>query len=329
MIDAMYSSKKPPIHLWIYNHPFNLISDQVEFFVAAFSQHGYTVSVGRQPSHLSLNFVIENFSAQSKDVLTTFCRSARKRVAVIMTEHLDFTGDQIFIHGAPLWSANDYMPAPVQYGRIRMLLDCLPYIRGFFVLGDLPELRNISEMLPGIDVRSIPFPKLDFISNESAETPGLITSDLLFTGHITDYRANILAMLKANEFLVTCPQKFVSRKRRDAMSRSTKLVLNIPQREDWRWLSLMRVIAALHSGRATVSLGTKDDSQIAACCYQLDISDQQWLDELKESISNRISLYNAAYDNYTLMAEKFECSHSFPHDMLEFWAITDRLAKQV
>lgn len=325
----MHPSKKPPIHLWIYNHPFNGISDQVEFFVSAFKQNGYLVSVGRQPSNSSLNVVIENFSSETRDVLIKFCMTTRKRVAVIMTEHLDFESGQIFIHGEPLWSDNDYMHPATQVNRIRNLIDCLPCIRCFFVLGDLPELRNMSAMLPGIDVRSIPFPKFDPVQIGDAETTSQIANDLLFTGFITDYRASIMALLKANSFSIACPQKFVSRKNRDTMNRSVKLILNIPQREGWRWLSLMRIVAALRCGRATVSLGTKDDSQIAACCYQLDISDPRWLDELKESVSNWAPLYETAYDNYMLMAERFESVCGFPHDIVEFWAITDRLATKV
>jgi len=320
---------KPPIHLWIYNHPFYGISDQVEFFVSAFKQNGYSVSVGRQPSDSSLNVVIENFSSETRDILIKFCMSTRKRVAVIMTEHLDFDRGQIYIHGDPLWNDNDYMHPATQVGRIKNLFDCLPFIRCFFVLGDLPELRNMSAMLPGIDVRSIPFPKFDPINIEDAETSSKPANDLLFTGFITDYRTDIIALLKANSFSLACPQKFVSRKNRDTMNRSAKLILNIPQRKEWCWLSLMRIVAALRCGRATVSLGTKDDSQIAACCYQLDISDQRWLDELKESVRNWAALYKTAYDNYMLMAEEFERARGFPHDMLEFWAITDRLATKV
>lgn len=325
----MPSSQKPPIHLWIYNHPFHYISDQVEFFVAAFRQHGYSVSIGRQPSDSSLNVVIENFSTQSKHILTKFCMTARKRVAVIMTEHLDFERGQILIHGDPLCSDNDYMHPDTQINRIRNLMDCLPCIRCFLVLGDLPELRNMSIMLPGIDVRSIPFPKFYPVQLESTEASDQMTYDLMFTGYITDYRANILALLKANSFSLACPQKFISRNNRDTMNRSAKLILNIPQRREWRWLSLMRIVAALRCGRATVSLGTKDNSQIAACCHQLDISDQRWLDELKESVNNWTSLYKTAYDSYILMAENFERSRGFPHDMFEFWAITDHLAKKI
>lgn len=321
----MRPSKRPPLHLWIYNHPFHGISDQVEFFTSVFRQNGYAVTVGRRPSSSSLNVVIENFSTENRDVLINFCTNTQKRVAVIMTEHLDFIGGKIFVHGDPLWSDNDYMHPATQVNRIRNLFDCLPFIRCFFVLGDLPELQNISAMLPGIDVRSIPFPKFDPVQDGSAETTGQIEYDLVFTGFLTEYRTSIIDLLKKESFSLAHPARFVSRKNRDSMNRSSKLILNIPQRNDWHWLSLMRIVAALRCGRATVSLGTEDDSKIAACCYQLDISDKRWLQELKESVINWESLYKKAYNNYMLMSEKFENSRRFPHDILEFWGITDRL----
>ena len=321
----MSAITKPPVHLWIYNHPFYGISDQVDYFVMALTQHGYAVSVGRNPSHSVLNVVIENFTADTKKTLVEFCKSARKRVAMIMTEHLDYDGKQIFVHGDPLWSGNDYMHPAIQLGRIKNLMDCLPYLRCFLVLGDLPELRNMSAMLPGIDVRSIPFPKFDPIHIENIETTGQINFDLLFTGFITDYRTNILALLKANSFSLACPQKFVSRKNRDKMNRSAKLILNIPQREEWRWLSLMRIVAALRCGRATVSLGTMDDSKISACCPQLDIGNQGWLGALRTHIETWDRLYCNAYESYMGMADEFERLRGFPHDMFEYWSITDRI----
>jgi hypothetical protein len=317
---------KPPIHLWIYNHPFTGISDQVEFFIAVFRQHGYPVSIGRQPSESSLNVVIENFSQHSRDVLINFCKSKMKRVAVIMTEHLNFESGQIFIHGDPLWSENDYMHPATQVNRIRYLFDCLPYIRCFLVLGDLPELRNLSSMLPGIDVRSIPFPRFDIVANDDADRSGLITNDLLFTGAVTDYRANILAFLKARDFSVACPQRFLSRKARDALNLSAKLILNIPQRANWRWLSLMRIVAGLRTGRATVSLGTNDSSRIALSCSQLDIRAGEWTDSLKNYIENWRELYQRDYENYMSMASEFEQEKSFPHDLFEYWSIVDRVS---
>ncbi|MCK9397952.1 MAG: hypothetical protein M0Q44_20475 [Methylobacter sp.] len=321
----MNTSKKPHIHLWIYNHPFTGISDQVDFFVMALKQYGYSVSIGRQPSDSSLNVVIENFSAQTKMTLINYCKSSRKRVAVIMTEHIDFENDEIYIHGSPLWSNNDYMHPETQVARLRSLIDCLPYIRCFFVLGDLPELRNMSKMLPGLAVRSIPFPKLDFVSNKDAEKSGLITSDLLFTGFITDYRTNILDILKKSDISFACPEIFVSRKRRDAMNRSAKLVLNIPQRANWRWLSLMRIVAALRCGRATISLGTMDDSRMSACCLQLDVNEADWINQLEYYVDEWEVAYQQAYENYSRMAIKYEKDNKFPHDLFEYWRLTDRV----
>ncbi len=319
-------SNKPLIHLWIYNHPFHGISDQVEFFVAALTQNGYRVTVGRRPSVSALNVVIENFSPETRDTLIDFCRTTRKRVAVIMTEHLDFDRGEILIHGDPLWSDNDYMHPTVQVRRIVSLFDCLPYIRCMLVLGDLPELRNMSDMLPGIDVRAIPFPRLERVDHEPpAAHP---SGDLLFTGVMTDYRAELYARLSGSRLAVAFPKKFVSRKARDALNRSVKMILNMPQRRDWRWLSLMRIVAALRCGRATVSLGTCDDSKIAACTYQLDISTGDWVSALREHVDHWADRYQVAYEHYTDMADEFERERRFPHDLFDFWAITDGLGRR-
>ena len=224
----------PPIHLWVYNHPVSLISDQVSFAVMALRQHGYPVSVGRRPRHSSLNVVIEGFSSRNRDILLEFCQSSRKRVAVIMTEHLDIEHGRILFHGAPLGTENDYMHPATILARIKHLLECLSYIRCFFVLGDLPELRNMSTLLPGLDVRTIPFPKLDGVSSKDIDRSSEAVNDLVFTGAMTEYRVNLLGRLQAKGLSVVCPQAYVSRKRRDAMNRSAKVIVNIPQREGWR-----------------------------------------------------------------------------------------------
>jgi hypothetical protein len=336
---------QPSIHIWIYNHfletvftefrpitrrlkarSFSGISDQLEFFISSLKQHGYTVSLGKEPSSSALNVVIENFSAHTRDVLTAYCQATKKRVAVIMTEHLDFINNEIFIHGEKLLNRNDYMHPVTQFNRIKYLMDCLPYIRCFFVLGDLPELRNMSKVLPGVDVRAIPFPRIDLKPLNEVNLSELIQNDLLFTGKMTHFRTKVLALLKGKGFSMSRPTGVISRKRRDLTIRSTKLTLNVPQRQNWRWLSLMRNIAALRSGRATVSLGNKpDDSKISACTFQLDLNDHGWPDVLKQYIEIWPSLYEVAHENYTTMANEYEQLNKFPHDMFEYWAITDQV----
>jgi hypothetical protein len=291
----------------------------------ALKQHGYEVSVSRRPRETSLNVVIENFSPRNRDILLEFCRASKKRVAVIMTEHMDFEHRQIFFHGSPLGSRNDYMHPYTMVARTTHLLECLPHIRCFFVLGDLPELRNFTTLLPGLDIRHIPFPSLQEIPFGTLDQPDHVESDVAFTGLMTEFRFEIIDSLKKGKLLVNCPQIFVSRKRRDALNRSAKIILNIPQRERWRWLSLMRIVAGLQVGRATVSVGTNDTSRIASCCTQLDLRKDKWISELQQCVTDWKSLYLRDIENYSHMAKAFEEEHPFPHDVLEYWRITDRV----
>lgn len=317
--------KSTPIHLWVYNHPLYGISDQISFFMMAIKQHGYQVSVGRRPREASLNVVIENFSPRNRNVLMEFCRSTKKRVAVIMTEHVDFNHGQIFFHGAPLGSQNDYLHPDTIVARTTHLLECLPYIRCFFVLGDLPELRNFTTLLPGLDVRHVPFPSLEERAIKNLDWTPYVVGDLVFTGFITAYRTEVLDSLQREGFSLICPKALVPRKRRDALNRSSKVILNIPQREGWGWLSLMRIVAGLQIGRATISLGTNDTSRIASCCTQLDVRKDAWISELQQCVADWKSLYFRDIENYSYMAKAFEEKHPFPHDVFEYWSITDRV----
>jgi len=313
----------PSVHLWIYNHPFHGISDQIDYFLMIMRQNGYLVSIGREPRTDALNVVIENFSEVTSRTLIDFCHTSGKRVAVIMTEHLDFINGEIYIHGETLWNDNDYMNPVTQVTRIKNLMDCVQYIRCFFILGDLPELLNVNDMLPAVAVRTLPFPKLELISPDNLIQGDNLTADLAFTGYATKYRSVILKQLET-EMSVTSPGTFVSRRARDKFNRSARLALNIPQRKDWKWLSLMRILAALRCGRATISLGTSDGSKISACCTQLDINQIDWLEKLREYTFHWSTTYRLAYENYEAMAIAFEQEKPFPNDLFDYWAVTER-----
>ncbi|MBR0962703.1 hypothetical protein JQ554_01325 [Bradyrhizobium diazoefficiens] len=315
--------KYPRVHLWIYNHPFHGISDQIEYFLSAFRQNGYPVSIGRDPCELALNVVIENFSARSRDTLIDFCTRTRKRVAVIMTEHIDFIDRRIFIHGDPLWSDNDYMHPATQAERLKCLLSCQPYIKFLMVLGDLPELKNFNELMFGMATRAIPFPAIEHLDSKARHEPEP-EYDLLFTGFPTEYRERLLPEIRALGFSVRFPGKLVSRKQRDILNESAKIVLNIPQRKSWRWLSSMRIIAGLRCGRATVSIGTNDTSRIAACTFQVDLN-EHWQEKLGSYITGWSSAYDEMYEGYCGLVKDFETQNPFPHDLIEYWAITDRV----
>lgn len=311
-----------PVHLWIYNHPFYGISDQVEFFLLVMKQHGYRATVGRGPRADALNVVIENFSEATSTTLIDFCRSAGKRVAVIMTEHLDFYENRIYIHGDLLWNKNDYMSPATQVARIKNLMDCVQYIRSFLVLGDLPELRNCDSMFPGVSVRALPFPNLQVLSPGRRQAEPRY--DAIFTGYITEHRDVLLNQL-ADRLSISCPRQFVSRRVRDDLNLAGRVVLNLPQRSHWRWLSLMRIIAGLRCGRATISVGTADRSKISACCEQLDTSEPNWIEALRQYADDWEMNYRRAFDRYCAMALQYERQRPFPRDLFESWAVTDGL----
>lgn len=318
---------QPSLHLWVYNHLFVGVSDQVAFAMASLRQHGYQVTVGKRPSPTALNLVIENFSSKTRSTLVEFCQTLRKRVAVIMTEHIDWAEGQLWFHGIPLGADNDYMHPQTMIHRLRYLLECLPYIRCLVVLGDLPALRGITDLVPGVTIRSLPFPVMEGNATKLIGNQPPI-HDALFTGLMTQFRQNTLETLRSHGVNVTFPGAFLSRKRRNDMNCRAKVILNLPQRSDWRWLSPMRIIAALATGRPTISLGTRDTSCISSCCTQVGIEKPEWVAEVRHLISEWSSLYRHNIDQYNRMAEDFERGHPFPHDLFEMWAVTDGLWKQ-
>jgi len=314
-----------PVHLWIYNHPFSGISDQVEFFLLIMRQAGYPTTVGQQPRMDALNVVIENFTGPTSTILIDFCKSTGKKVAIIMTEHIDFLGSRIYFYGRKLfdegaWGKHhaEYMHPVTQQGRVRYLLESLQYIYCFFTLGDLPELRNFKYMVPGIPVRSLPFPRLpnNLCSPKSADiVPGY---DVVFTGHSTLYRNRLLDTI-SKELTLLSSSKFVSRKVRNQFNRSGKIVLNIPQFQDWSWISTLRVFSGLLCGKATVSLGTTDKTCISACCRQLDIRKKGWMAKLIQYVNDSDAEYKRAFLQYSQMAEQYSREKPFPHEIFECW----------
>lgn len=306
----------PPLHLWVYNHPLQGISDQLEFFFLLLKQHGYQVSMSRKPRLDALNVVIENFSGTSSQTLIDFCQQTGKRVALIMTEHLDLQDSMLLIHGEPLWTDNDYMHPFTQMTRIKNLMDCVPWLRAIFVLGDLPQLVGSERMFPGIAVRALPFPVLPMI-DVAKQAP---QHDFVFSGALTAFRKQILQTVGSSHSLVH-PTQLLSRKGRDHLNTSSRIVLNIPQRPGWRWLSLMRIIAALHCGRATVSIASEDTSWIARCCIQLPEAD--WERRLVEMLADWQGAYAMAYQHYEQMRQDFLAERGFPSDLFEYWALLE------
>jgi hypothetical protein len=316
-------NKRPSIRLWIFNHRVRGISDQVDFFVQAMRMNGYQVTVSNRPAENSLNIVIESFDYDSFMRVADFCQMRNKRVAIIATEHMDFVGGDLFFHGRVLdGTYDDYMHPASKRTRLRYLAVLTEHASAFLRLGDLPELLGIKRMFPGMAVYSIPFPTL------IARDRGVGTRrhlgpqyDFSFCGNMTDYRQKILRDI-GRHYRVVVIDSQMSRRVRDGANASSRLVLNIPQRADWKWISTMRVWAALRCERATVSIiDSGSDSErglIARASVNISAKDVDG-DYLRAVVSSSERVYEQMLGYYLNLAGE-PMNLPFPVAFFELWA---------
>ena len=281
------SEEKVKFHLWIYNHSFTGVSDQIEFFVDFVRDNGIEVSIGNRPSETCTNILIENFQAVNVTPIYDYFSRTKKRVVVIMTEHIDFLDNVLYFHGAPIGSFSseeDYMHTTIQVDRLKTLIRISPLISNFLTLGDLPLLNGLSEVFLGKPVVRIPFPTI----SDEVVSVGDITPkyDLAFSGAPTSYRLSILNELEKFGYSVNRNTSLKTRHRKNEFIQSAKVILNLPQHESWSWLSLMRIYTSLKQNRTTVSISTNDDSKISNSCTQLNIRSDGFNDILKGIIEN-------------------------------------------
>ena len=309
------TTDRPLVHLW--DQSLGPIDDQISFFCESFEQNGYSASAGAIPRTDALNFVIENITKETQALFVDFCTTHHKRLCIIMTEHIDVAEGELLFNGMPLGRQSNYIPMTHKLARFGRLVANRDYFSGFAVLGDLPRLRGISTFFPDTEKFTIPFPDLDYIHSEKKSRT---THDLLFTGYLTRYRSQVLSILQDAGFSTWTPGKLVIAKDRDFYNRQAQIILNIPQDENWLWLSPMRVMAGLRCGRATVSLATQDDSEIVGCTCPLDIEKPDWIKTLSGYVHNARHAYEKTHADYTKIARLFREKFPFPHHFLETWA---------
>jgi hypothetical protein len=312
--EGTHHETRCPVHLWLFNHQFQAITEQVEFFCNSLRDHGYRTTVSRYPAPHALNVVIENFSQGANERITSFCDAHGKRVAVILTEHLDLKSGQLFFHDKPIIKTDDYMTSVMKKNRTSNLLLLRNRISCFLRLGDLPRLHRLEEVLPGIPVRSIPFPTVTPMDRSLNRQ--IFTHDFVFTGVLTRYRRKVLSLI-SKSFTVYA-RALVSRRRRDAINAMARLVLNIPQYSGWQWLSPMRVLAALRCGRATMTLRTPAQTAIDAVCLSVDYPDEWDLRTVRNALANAKDSFEQKYAIYS----RFVCSSAnaeFPHSDFHLW----------
>lgn len=256
------------VNLCLFNNPLAGVTDQVFFVRSILRDHGYEVSITDRLRVGALNLLIENFRPASEGcayrvTIESFCRRFGKRVGIIMTEHIERRGTDIVFNGAPL---TDPGYIGNKASRFFGLVAQSETVFGFFTLGALPELHSFRDIFLQHTLYRLPFPALDTpalpdggaLGNPSRPRSRTVRRsvrdyDCVFTGAMTAHRREVLADLRRRFRVLTSAQ--VDEAERAALYRRAKVALNIPQDPSWPWISPMRVMFGLRTGRPTVHIG--------------------------------------------------------------------------
>lgn len=325
----------PGFHVWIFNHPkFYGVGDQLHFLFKYFKQFGANITCGNQPSLSRCNIVIENFDDSTVGIIKEFCMTHGKSIAIVLTEHVDIVRNDLIesysevrchtssvhLHGRSVNDDFSYLPLQTIQSRTNALLNLSDCTSIYFRLGDLPEMRGFNYLCHNRSVETLWFPHIEITMDMRQVSPEY---DFVFIGARTPYRNLVLEQLARNNIKVLIPSPGISIKKRQQFYHNAKYCLNIPQDEEWPWLSPMRIISGLQAGVATISVGTDDKSEISVCTIQIAERDiRRYPIILKTFIDDKVDQTKNMIKRYALLASSSNVAN---FDKYISWAITDGL----
>lgn len=302
------------INLWIEDDVLVSVIDQVSFMSRLFEQLNFEFRTSNTLDPLATNICIENFNATTNRRLREFNEKHKKRVGIILTEHIDMHPfDGVKVYGRSLSENNDYIDRNTIQRRLTFLFDALEYSFGVFTLGDEPELQNFEIMVPGLQKFIFPYPRLYPQKTNSRKVNK--SSKFLFSGTKTKYREQVLKKLETAGLNVTNNFKLLPENERKQLLDVHDCMLNIPQFNDWKWISPMRVMAGLDAGLPSLSIGTSDTTSISKVVPQVSI--EKFTEDVENipatlSFARQLKLFNKiAIDekNTSILLNIFETLH--------------------
>lgn len=245
---GLHVHKKMMVNLATLSHPIAMISDQISSVRLALSRIGFPVQTSNECRDDSLNIVPEGFTRFAALYISEYCAMKRKKIAVLMTEHIDLER-RVLINDVPVGDPNEYLPNG--YDRLANLLYVLPHVRFFLIVGHLPDPEKLTRVF-----RAIPIIKVPYMPIEGASVPSFSGRrfELCFTGSLTNHREAVMEALDRH-FKCVCMFADNPEVRRMTIANS-HFNLQIPQNTSWRHISPMRVIFALRAGTATLNVTT-------------------------------------------------------------------------
>ena len=298
------------VNFCVFNHRPIGITDQVEFMDAVFTELGWQVTVSDCLAADALNFVLECFLPASKGGsqvarIAAFCRRHRKRVGIIMSEHIELDEDGLTFNGTPL---HDRTYIDDKESRILGLVELSEFAFAFFTLGCLPELNSFGSLLPRHRVYRLPFPTIAPAGQPAGAQR--IDYDLVFTGSMTPYRQQILDAL-SRQYKVHVASQGMAEEDRFGLCQRSRLILNVPQMPGWTWISPMRVMFGLRAGRATLHHG----GELRQTAFDASVKTELPIDT---ALRDWQGTYVAQQRQYQELVDSYW--RHFPRAVLEVWA---------
>jgi len=237
------------------NNDFSGVNDQVEILSNFFEHNSinYKISMTLDPS--SLNLLIENFTEEYIESIKLFCNKWNKKILILMTEHIALENGRVKFGSYNLTNPAYIGNAVQRFYSLSLLSE---YTLAYTTIGELPFLRQLKELFNSSKVYRFDYP---LINKKIVNLPNIKKKyDLSFSGYMTNYRSKIISELRKK-------YKFKSHdvtgddRQRDLNALSTKVAVNIPQEEDWLWVSPMRVSYYLSMGIPCVHIGKGDKTK--------------------------------------------------------------------
>lgn len=300
----------PTVNIATNPHPISIIDDQLNFITHSLNTHGLAYQTSRSLSSKMLNIVIEGFDLFNAENIARFCVKFNKKIAVVMTEHIEINHDNLLIvNENQLFSNNEYMPYAAM--RFEAICKLIPHIQFFIILGHLPYKKNITKIFKNIPVIEINYPEIEF---RTAVTQ--YKNDFIFQGSLTNYRTSMLKKISKRFPSLLISFKDNSNKRETVLLDS-KYSLQIPQYKNWRHISPMRCLYSLKNGVVTLNISDYREHDFDDIFPR--INPNRLEDELSTYLSYPVDMiYQQVLDKYNAFVKQQKQSKiSF---MLKFWS---------
>lgn len=291
------------VNLCIFNHPREHILDQIWFAQETFSHNGYEVLCTDTLRPDCLNLLIENFIESDADIIGAFCRRFGKQIGIVMTEHIELEKEGMFSFAGVSLTQSEYIGNKEQ--RLFSLLSLTDCVFGFFTFGELPELRTWGDIVPTHGMHRLPYPSIGKVADRLAQPD----YDIVFTGTMTQYRESVLGQMGKNYRVVQSSVRETEPERAELYTRS-KIAVNIPQDEGWKWISPMRILFGLRCGVPTVHLGHRDMTMLSRLVMEPI--------DLQNAVRDHDALFQRQISNYEEFV-KSKYNSRFPSGMFDIW----------